>query len=577
LSNIFVPVRSGLTPILLVSLGCLVTFTARAIKQQNRRPCDDPTLESAYGQFKARWRQFAVHPDSRPFSETLRGPYMRVATCAVILLGAASLLPTLLVDIPAMADYPNHLARMYVLTDVGTPNENPYYEVSFALYPNLAMDLVVPQLARSMNVENATRLFFLFAQLLIIIGAVAIEWVVKQRHEIAGFAALLSLQSIAFSFGFVNFEFGLGVALFGIASWIAFEHRKWYVRFAVHALFACVLFVAHLFALGVYGLALGLYELRRMFVDRVDTWRALATALMLAAPVLVMMAIVYRTGGAIGGTETEWLFSWKPIWAALSLNAYDIQLSAGSMAALLVLIGYLAAKRQLEISDTGKWIGIGFLIAFIALPFKIFDSRMADVRMIAAAFLILPAFMSFRFSRQSGYAGGFIVSTLIALNAGYAAHVWLSYRSDYEEMKASFALLQPCSFVLVADSRTGEVSDALLTDAPMFRAPTLAVHYARAFVSSLYTIAGQVPVEVRSRWQHLDVSAATETYAPPSLATLRTLAAGQDVADAPHYLRHWTQDFQYVYLIGAHTENALPGVLDELARYRRFTLYIVRK
>src|SRR5438034_4854564 len=51
--------------------------------------------------------------------------YMRLATCAVILLVAASLLPTLLVDIPAMADYLNHLARMYVLTDAGTPNENP--------------------------------------------------------------------------------------------------------------------------------------------------------------------------------------------------------------------------------------------------------------------------------------------------------------------------------------------------------------------------------------------------------------------------------------------------------------------
>jgi hypothetical protein len=105
----------------------------------------------------------------------------------------------------------------------------------------------------------------------------------------------------------------------------------------------------------------------------------------------------------------------------------------------------------------------------------------------------------------------------------------------------------------------------------------LAVHYAKAFVSSLYTIAGQVPVEVRSRWKHLDVSAATESYTLPSLRTLRTLSDGQDVQDAPHYLRNWTQDFQYVYLIGTHTENALPGVLDELARYRRFTLYIVRK
>ena len=100
--------------------------------------------------------------------------------------------------------------------------------------------------------------------------------------------------------------------------------------------------------------------------------------------------------------------------------------------------------------------------------------------------------------------------------------------------------------------------------------------YAGAFVSSLYTIAGAEPVEVRPDLAHLDVSTAAESYTPPSLATLRALADGEDV-EAPRYLRHWPRDFQYVYLVGPHTEDALPGVLDEIARYRRFTLYAVRR
>src|SRR5947208_16015606 len=109
---------------------------------------------------------------------------MRVATCTVILLAVGSLLPTLLVDIPAMSDYVNHLARMYILTDAGTTNENPYYEIVFALYPNLAMDLIVPQLSRFVEVEDAARLFFLAAQVLVVTGAIAIEWTIKQLHEV---------------------------------------------------------------------------------------------------------------------------------------------------------------------------------------------------------------------------------------------------------------------------------------------------------------------------------------------------------------------------------------------------------
>src|SRR5258708_35451451 len=101
--------------------------------------------------------------------------YMKPAWCAVIVLTALSLLPTLLVDIPAMADYLNHLARMHLLVDAGTANENPYYEISFALYPNLAMDLIVPQLARFLQVEQATRFFFFISEVLIVTRAIILE------------------------------------------------------------------------------------------------------------------------------------------------------------------------------------------------------------------------------------------------------------------------------------------------------------------------------------------------------------------------------------------------------------------
>ena len=226
----------------------------------------------------------------------------------------------------------------------GRANENPYYEISFALYPNLAMDLIVPQLAKFLEVERAMRLFFFASQVLIVAGAITLEWTIKRRHEMAGFAALLALPSMPFAFGLTNFEFGLGVALFGIASWIACEPLRWRIRLAIHTLFVCALFVAHLFALGVYGLVLGLYELRRMLVGRFDAARAAATVTMLAGPVLVPVSMLYATGGAVGLPGNEWAFGMKPLWFALSLNGYDVSLSAGSMAALLVLLGYLVSQ-----------------------------------------------------------------------------------------------------------------------------------------------------------------------------------------------------------------------------------------
>ena len=75
-------------------------------------------------------------------------------------LVAVAIAPTLLVKIPAMEDYLNHLSRMYILVTAGTNDANPYYQVSWALYPDLAMDIIVPQLARFMDSKTQEGFFF---------------------------------------------------------------------------------------------------------------------------------------------------------------------------------------------------------------------------------------------------------------------------------------------------------------------------------------------------------------------------------------------------------------------------------
>ena len=78
-----------------------------------------------------------------------------------------------------MVDYNNHLARMFVLARDGTAQAHPYYQVTWSLVPNLAMDLIVPWIGRHIGVEVANRLFYLLSQMLIVTGAMALERAVK--------------------------------------------------------------------------------------------------------------------------------------------------------------------------------------------------------------------------------------------------------------------------------------------------------------------------------------------------------------------------------------------------------------
>ncbi|MGB7691901.1 MAG: hypothetical protein WBM12_03365 [Pseudolabrys sp.] len=78
------------------------------------------------------------------------------------LLLATAVMPILWPSLPAaMVDYNNHLARMFVLARDGTAQAHPYYQVSWSLVPNLAMDLIVPGIGRHIGVETANRLFYL--------------------------------------------------------------------------------------------------------------------------------------------------------------------------------------------------------------------------------------------------------------------------------------------------------------------------------------------------------------------------------------------------------------------------------
>ena len=113
------------------------------------------------------------------------------------LLLATAVMPILWPSLPAaMVDYNNHLARMFVLARDGTAQAHPYYQVTWSLVPNLAMDLIVPGVGRHIGVEAANRLFYLLSQILIVTGAMALERAVKGRFQVAGFVALIFLYSM---------------------------------------------------------------------------------------------------------------------------------------------------------------------------------------------------------------------------------------------------------------------------------------------------------------------------------------------------------------------------------------------
>src|ERR1700724_2046076 len=109
---------------------------------------------------EARWilmqplRLRPAHPDSRAAIRVLLVGVALLALCSVPIFSAV---------LPPLFDYPNHLARFWLLLTGG----NAFYAVHWAPLPNLAGDLIVPLLARLLPLEIAGKLFLVLSFALI--------------------------------------------------------------------------------------------------------------------------------------------------------------------------------------------------------------------------------------------------------------------------------------------------------------------------------------------------------------------------------------------------------------------------
>src|ERR1700730_1981082 len=148
-------------------------------------------------------------------------------------------LPVLIVETLPLFDYPNHLARMHILAAYeSSPFLKQFYALDWRPIPNLAMDLVVPPLTRVLPLAWAGKAFIL----LIAGGAALLHRVLFGRWSAWSLLAFLLLYNRILLWGFVNFLFGVGLALMATALWIGLRERPAWLRLALAALRATAIY-----------------------------------------------------------------------------------------------------------------------------------------------------------------------------------------------------------------------------------------------------------------------------------------------------------------------------------------------
>lgn len=475
-----------------------------------------------------------------------------------------ALAPTLFATLPGMVDYPDHLARIALLARAGGADANPYYFAAWAPLPNVALDALATPLARWIGPAAAVMLFYAAAQALVLSGAAALEIAVKGAAQLHPLIAAGCLFNAAFALGFLNFEFGVGLALWALAGWAALGPERLGARAALALMAEPALYFSHLFALGAFGFVAGLIIFARVLTRRRTLPGAALDFAILAAPALAL-ELLLDPGGATGGAR--WFFEGKIATILLCFNGADAMLARADALIALVAVAALAAARRVSLAREGVVVALGLAALYAALPSTWRGGALVDLRALVVAMFVMPAYLDVRFpGRRAALLASMAALAFVALNIGAVALHWRALAPDQAAMIASFAKLPARAKVLVAYTGEGEFPE------PLRHVATLAAGEGDAFVADLFAYRGQQPLAAAPGVADLVIP---EQMDMPTPKTLRD--ALRDPAAARPYVRDWRKRFDALYVVGPRAANPAPGALIPLASGERFDLYrIVR-
>ncbi len=491
---------------------------------------------------------------------------------------AATIAPVLIYPIPPLADYPNHLARMHVIATIGAdPDLARYYDIHWQIIPNLIMDLIVPSMTRVMDIYHAGQAFTVVCVLLAATGVFALNRALYDGWPVIGLAALPLVYNHIFLVGLMNYWFGVGLALWATAAWVALRERAWPWRFVVSTLFAIALFFCHIFAAGVYGLALLAFELWRLRKRRdVPLVPRLVDFAATGLPFLPILALLMMspTWGLSG--RNEWSLEAKLDGLTYIISAYAQFLDFALAAALVALLAWAAFLRELRVHPAG-WILLGLgMVAYLAIPNVTLTAYLVDQRLPIAIVLIALAFTNLQAPRR--LAEGGIVLALCFLLAVRIVEVginWHTLARQDAQVRASAQLIeQRGARVLIAQS--DDTSDDDARDFALSHAGCLAIIERSAFVADAFVFAGKQIMAVRPAYRRLAETTDTEL---PSVDDLTDADAVGALAGDPPYWQQWQDKFDYLYVMYAADDftNPAPDILTLLYSGDRFRLYKIRK
>ncbi|MEZ5931419.1 MAG: hypothetical protein R3F54_05630 [Alphaproteobacteria bacterium] len=437
------------------------------------------------------------------------------------------------------------------------------YGIDFDLIPNIAMDIAVPWLARTMPLDLAGRVLLGACLVFTLLSVAFLHRTLFNQWSSTPLLAGLIVYHGSFMAGMVNFSLGIGLVPAALAVWIRLQRARTAWRLLIGSLMTLGLYLCHLVAVGAYGLLVIGYALAITRDDgdhaagRRPLFAELATAAatgLLPLVLFLRIALGQDAEGAPAGIVYGGVV-WK-LKALLSpLANYSLTLDLASFA-LITGLALIAARSGRLALDRRMVPGLLLLaLAFVLAPKALWTGGVFDQRLAVLLALMLIASTRFSAPPTSWWqAASILLALLFVLRIGVLTSTWLDHRQDLAEMRRAIGLIEPGARLLVvrpdlktAQRRAPERHRVFHHAVQLRSLPMLALTERSAFVSTIYALPGQQPLTLKPPYDRLGGRGHADLPTLEDLAA--ALAPGADPATVSEQIRHWPSDFDYVLML----------------------------
>jgi hypothetical protein len=357
------------------------------------------------------------------------------APWTLFVLCIVAIIPFWTVRYPVLTDYPNHLARWFVLFHM---NDGAYHFANFFApawgpLPYISPDVLAMALQYFLPIDVVGRCILSLCIVLVAAGTYFfLKKACPENVGLASFGILVAFNP-SFLMGSISNEFSLAFCLLVVGLWVSYCKDPKVTTAVGIAIGLLLVYLSHLSGFVVVGLVMGVYALFQK-----QRWKKVGVLAVLSLPPLLILT----SSPSHAGSGSSFLYGGHVVWDKLRHLVFPVRLYTSTTLDLIVLAGlaflvFLVLKKRPTFTLQPVWFAVCaiLLLAYFVAPGQYGFGGYIDTRFMLFVYLFLLAVI--RFDRVPRYL--YIGLALLALfRVATVEQMFISHQHELNQLTASF-------------------------------------------------------------------------------------------------------------------------------------------